>query len=117
VTVDLGARSAVGFHDPPEQQHARVAIHVEPAQPGVQPGIDRELRADVGARRTFADHRRVAAGAEREAQRIQQDRLACAGFTGQGGEAFAELDLGRVDDDKVLQPQQSQHRLAVSRAE
>jgi len=48
--------------------------------------------------------------AEQQRQRIEQDRLAGAGFAGEHGEAAVELELERIDDDKVADRQQAQHR-------
>ena len=41
--------------------------------------------------------------AERQPERIEQDRFAGAGLPGERGKAGAELDFGRVDDDEVLE--------------
>ena len=46
---------------------------------------------------------------ERELQRIDQDRLARAGFAGQYREASVELDIERADDHEVAQGQTPQH--------
>ena len=48
-----------------------------------------ELGADLGARRAFAHDAGVAAAAERELQRVDQDRLAGAGLAAQHREAAA----------------------------
>ena len=72
------------------QQQRRVAVAGVEAGLG-EPGAERrrrvELGADLGARRAFAHDAGVAAAAERELQRVDQDRLAGAGLAGQHGEA------------------------------
>ena len=53
------------------------------ASQGASAGGDVELGADLGARRAFAHDAGVAAAAERELQRVDQDRLAGAGLAAQ----------------------------------
>ena len=64
-------------------------------EPGGERGGRVELGADLGARRAFAHHAGVAAAAERELQRVDEDRLAGAGLAGEHREAAVELDLER----------------------
>ena len=71
--------------------------------PGVEDGLDgRELLAGSHeiARR---------AGAEQQADRLDEDGLAGAGFTGQDGEPRLEVDLEPFDDGQVLNAQKAQH--------
>ena len=115
--VDPGAALALRVDRPAQQQPAGVAgVGVEAGV--VEPGGERrrrvELGADLGARRAFAHHAGVAAAAERELQRVDQDRLAGAGLAGQHREAGAELDLERVDDDEVAEREAVQHGQACS---
>ena len=49
----------------------------------------------------LAHQRRLAARAERQRERIEQDRFAGAGLAGQRGEAGAEIDIQPVDQDDV----------------
>jgi hypothetical protein len=69
---------------------------------------EREVGADVGLGRAFAHHAGVAAPAQRQLQRIDQDRLAGAGLAGEDREA-GELEFDRVDDDEVADGQCAQH--------
>ena len=68
-----------------------------------------ELGTDLGARGTFAHHQRIAAAAERELQRIDQDRLAGTGLAGQHRKAAVELDFKCGHDDEIAQGESAQH--------
>ena len=98
------ARDAPASVDhPAQQQRARIAAQLGVGshcveQRGVRSG---ELRADFGLCAPSRTMPGVAALAQSQRQRIDQDRLAGAGFAGQHGEAGAELELERVDDDEV----------------
>ena len=45
---------------------------------------------------------------EGEAQRLDQDRFARAGFTRKHGQAALEFDVDRADDDQILNRQRFQ---------
>ena len=62
-----------------------------------------EFGADVGARRAFAHHAGVGARAQRQLQRVDQDRLAGAGLAGQHAEAVGKLEFELAHDDEVAQ--------------
>ena len=53
--------------------------------------------------------REIAASAERQRKRIQQDRFAGAGFAGQHGKAFGEVDVEPLDQDDVTDRKPGQH--------
>ena len=57
----------------------------------------------------FAHDAGVAAAAERELERVDEDRLAGAGLAAQHRQARRELDLERVDDDEVADRETVQH--------
>ena len=57
----------------------------------------------------FAHDAGVAAAAERELERVDQDRLAGAGLAAQHRQPRRELDLERVDDDEVADRETVQH--------
>ena len=82
---------------------------VEPCR---QAGRRVEFSADLGSRRAFADHPGITPAAKRKLQRIDQDRLARAGFTGQHRKAAIEFDIQRADDHEVAQRQAAQHQRA-----
>ena len=98
----------------PQQQRPSLASTSKPAS--AQPGDERrrqvELGADVGARRAFAHHAGVAAAAERQLQRIDEDGLAGAGFAGEHAEAARTRGRARVDDDEVARV--AQRRCGIS---
>src|SRR5207245_533037 len=71
--------------------------------------------ADLRARGTFAQEAGIAAAAERELQRIDEDRLARAGLAGEHGEAPIEIDLELGHDHDVAQRQPPQHARPFSR--
>jgi hypothetical protein len=81
--VDPGAALALRVDRAPQQQPAGVLGSAsKPASARARPPARRrvELGRDLGARRAFAHHAGVAATAERELQRVDQDRLARAGL-------------------------------------
>ncbi|EWS54707.1 hypothetical protein X551_02468 [Methylibium sp. T29] len=83
-------------------------------QPGPQRGRRVELGADLGARRALAHHAGVAAVAERELQRIDQDGLAGTGLAGERGEPGLQVELERGHDDEVAQGDALQHGVFLS---
>ena len=72
-----------------------------------QPGACRlgqvELGADLAARLAFAHPQRIAAPAQHQLQRVDQDRLAGARLAGQGREAATQRQIERRDDDEIAQ--------------
>ena len=103
------------------QQHAAGVAGI-----GVEAGVGEpwrerrrhvELGADLGTRRAFAHDAGVAAAAERELERVDEDRLAGAGLAAQHRQARRELDLERVDDDEVADRETMQHRLTTPDAQ
>ena len=57
-----------------------------------------------------ADEVARGAAAEQQADGLDEDRLAGAGFAGQDVQAGVELDLDRVDDREVLDAKEAEHR-------
>ena len=51
----------------------------------------------------------IAARAERQSERIQQDRLAGPGLAGQGAQALVKADVEAFDQDDVADRQADQH--------
>ena len=60
-------------------------------------------------RRAVAHQRSVAARAERQRQRIEQDRFAGAGFAGQHRKAGGEIDVQPFDQDDIADRQVREH--------
>jgi hypothetical protein len=77
------------------------ALEAGLVQPGGRAGRGVELGADLGARRAFAHHAGVAAVAQRQLQRVDQDGLARAGLAGQHGEAGARRARAGDDDSRA----------------
>ena len=69
-----------------------------------------EDRRDLAALRAGAHQRRVAARAERQRQRIEQDGFAGARLAGQHRQPGVELDAEPVDQDDVLDGEAREHR-------
>ena len=109
VAVDQRPRTAVGFDDPAQHDGAWIARQLADLEPGLERVVGHEFSDQIGARRAFANHAGIAARAQRELQRIDQDGFAGAGFTGEDGEAGSEFDFQRIDDDEVTQAQGEQH--------
>ena len=108
--VDERARAPVGADQPPE--HQRVldgeAVGIE-ARRHVPIGGQGEYRGHRALRRAAADQRALGAAAERQAQSIQEDRLARAGLAGQHAQAALELEIEALDQDDVTDRETDQH--------
>src|SRR5690606_35684941 len=115
--VHEGLRAALGADDPPQRAALLVieAELLEPRERGVT-GRAFEQHADLGPLRAVTDDARVRPVAEREAERVDEDRLAGPGLAGDDGQAVAELDLDLVDHGEILDPDQAQHRTRSSAA-
>src|SRR5204862_6628964 len=89
----------------------RVGAGVDAGFGGPRRGVRRrvEFGGDLATRRALAHHAGVAAAAERELQRIDEDRLAGTGFAGEHREAVGPLDLERTDDDEIAKGESSEH--------
>jgi len=106
--IDPGAAFAGGV-DGAAQQHgvafAFEAVVLQPGQGGAGGG---EFGADLAALLAFAHPDRLAARAQHELQRVDQDGFAGAGFPRQRGEAGGQVQLQRGHDDEVAQAQVAQ---------
>jgi hypothetical protein len=100
--VDPGAAAALGIDRAAQKQRA-VGLEARLVEPAGQRCGRVELGADLGSRGAFAHDAGVAAAAERQLQRIDEDGLACAGFAGEHREACIEIELERGHDDEVAQ--------------
>ena len=109
MAVDQGTRAAVGLDQAAQHHGTRIAGKIALGQPGTKRRGERELGDDVGAGRALTHHAGIAAAAQRELQRVDEDGLAGAGLAGEHGEARPELEFERVDDDEVPQAQGKQH--------
>ena len=68
-----------------------------------------EHRGDLPLRLPLAHQRGVAARAQGERERIEQDRFAGAGLAGQHGKALGEIEIELVDQDDVPDGKARQH--------
>ncbi len=57
----------------------------------------------------MADEPAVAARAERQRQRIEKDRFACAGFAGEDREARGKLEIELIDQHHVADGEAREH--------
>ena len=70
-------------------------------KPGIKWLARFELGTNFGLFGTLAHHVGIAALAQRECQRVNQDRLAGAGLAGEHREAALELEFEALDDHKI----------------
>lgn len=102
LVVDEGAAAAVRADDAPQDE---LALGVEPLLGGERAGrmVGRDIEdgGDASAFGARAHHRGVGARAEREAERVQQDRLAGARLAGERDDARLEGEVELVDQHDV----------------
>src|ERR1700741_333178 len=103
VAVDEAARAAAAV-DAASQDHAagiagETAL-LEPIDQG-RLGIDFEFGRQLGALGAFAHQGGIAAAADQELDRVDQDRLAGAGFPREHGESRPEFQGNFLEDDEV----------------
>ena len=101
--IDPGTRTAIGADH--AAQLAILVVQFVVAQPG-QGGrgvVQGELGRQFGAFGTMADHATVGAQSAEEGQGIDQQRFACAGFTGNHRHSCAELQFGSADHGEILE--------------
>ena len=111
LVVDKGAAASVGPDQP--AQYDRLAVAVEPglAQDRMRRVVapDREFRRYRGLLSPRPHQPALRPLAERQAQRIEQDRLAGAGLTGQHAQAGTEGEVEAVDQYNVANIEAEQH--------
>ena len=100
-----GAAAAVGLERAPQDQRlARLALDALLGQQREAPDGRREARisaATLACASPAAHQAGVGARAERQAERVEQDRLARAGLAGEHAKARLELELEPVDQHDV----------------
>ena len=108
--VDPGPRAALAA-DHPAQVAFAVGRQVLFLQPAFDLGQGREVEAcgHLGPLAAMADEAGVGAFAQRQAEGIDQDRLARARLAGQHRHAGADLQLQRLHDDEVADVDVGQH--------
>ena len=110
--VDEGAAAAVGLGDAADDERlAGLAVEPVLGEQGQGGMIGRQLEGDADHRLRLAGADQPAVGphAEREAERVEQDRFARPGLAGQHAEARPELEVERVDQDDVADREAGQH--------
>ena len=116
LVVDEGARAAVGELRPAHDQFVfadKIVVGQHAARRMIFGDVEGGNHlAVLGA---LAHQSRVAAGAERQREGVEQDRFAGAGFAGQRGKAGAEIDIEPVDQNDVADGKASQHRVTDNR--
>ena len=75
-----------------------------------------EHRGDLALLGALAHQGGVAAGAQRQREGVEQDRLAGAGLAGQHGKARREIDVEPVDQNDVSDRESGQHALSFKSA-
>ena len=109
--VDKGAAAAVGREQP--AQDDRLAVAVEPGlaqdRMGGMVASDRELGRYRGLLGPGAHEPGLRAAAERQTQRVQQDRLAGAGLAGQHAQPRAKGEREPIDQHDIANGQAEQH--------
>jgi L-methionine (R)-S-oxide reductase len=109
--VDKGTAAPIGSEHPP--QHDRVPFVFEPglAQDRMRRMVapDRELRRYRRLLRPRPHQPSLRSLAERQAQRIEQDRFAGASLAGQHAKARTKDQVETVDQDNVTNIQAEQH--------
>ena len=93
--IDPGAAPALGVHRSAQQQRAVVGREVLFGEPGADRGTvtDIESGGELGALGAGFQLPQFEAIAQQQRQRVEQDRLARAGFPGEHREAAVELEL------------------------
>ena len=100
--VDEGTALA-GRIDRAAQQQAALHVKTGFLQPGLGGGSRIKFGGNVAAAGAFAHHAGVGAGAQRQLQRVDQNRFACTGLAGQHRKAATQVQLECVDDHKIPQ--------------
>ena len=115
--VDVGAASPFGADRPSEHEQIILARDVPLAQQRQRRVVGAEIegRRDMQGRCAVADQPCVPARAQREPERIQQDRLARPGLAGQCRQARCEPQGQPVDQDDVTDRKVDQHDQGLRR--
>ena len=114
LVVDEDAAAPVGRLRAPQDQ---VALFVEAVVAhdvaGEMVGGKVEDGRDAALRSTMAHQRGVAARAQRQRQRVEQDRLARAGLAGQHRQAGGKIDVEPFDQNDIADRQVGEHQSMI----
>ncbi|MNI18223.1 hypothetical protein D3C73_716250 [compost metagenome] len=108
--VDVAARTSFGCDDPAQDARA-VVFEVAFGQPGAGfRNVDQiEGGQDIGLVGAGADHAAVGTITQGKAQRVEHDRLARAGFSGDHAHPAIEFEIEMFNDGVVVYGQVHQH--------
>ena len=112
--IEIGARTPVSIEHTTQDQAIVFDVDIlltKPAGNGL--GIAQiKLGTHFGALTSATDQPGIGAFSKNERQRVDQNRLACPGFTGQRAKALSEFKLKPVHQNKIANGQATQHRQA-----
>ena len=119
LVVDEGAAAAVGLDDAADHQRLAglglEAVLGDQREGGMIAGQFEACR-DHRLGRAVAHQPAIGARAERQAERIEQDRFSRPGLAGQHAQAVAEIQIERLDQDDVTNGQRGEHGTCVEQA-
>gem|GEM_PF-2670053 len=109
--VDESTRAPALVDYPPQQKGTGVALEFRGAQPCAQFGqrLNVEFGTDVRAFAIRAHHGRIAALAQGQCQRVDEDGFAGAGLAGEHSESGVEFEFERIDNDEIADAERPQH--------
>ena len=107
--VDPGARASLVVDRSADEQRLVRALKFVFLQPAVGPFGRGEFRNDVGALRAFANDSRIAASAEDELERVDQNGLPRTRFPRENGEPPTNVKGKRFDDHEVAKTEAREH--------
>jgi len=109
--IDVAARTALGG-DHPAQDARAVAVEVALGQPGAGFGDVHQVEGgeDVGLFGAWANHAAVGAIAQGQAQGVEHDRLAGAGFPCDHAHPTIQFQIEMFNDGVVVYRQVHQHK-------
>jgi len=118
LVVDESLGTAVGAQPAPDDQRlAEVVLDPRIVERGAnrfgQP-VELEGRGDAGLVRTAAHQPGLGAFAQRQPERVEQDRLARPGLAGEHAKPTLEGEVERLDQDDVADGKRGQHGPPVS---
>ncbi|MNF70206.1 hypothetical protein D3C84_521080 [compost metagenome] len=112
--VDVAAGAPLGGEHPPHYALPLVfqLVGGEPGAGG-RVAIQQETRADLGLVAARSHHAGLGPLAEAEAERVDGNGFACAGFTRDAGHAGLQIEFEKLDDSEVVDGQLGQHGLIL----
>src|SRR5690606_12895873 len=106
--ANIGAAASLTV-DGAAQDQVVVGVEVVFGQPSSKAVRSVEYGTDVGPGRAFANKACIAASAQCQRERVDQDGFARSGFTREYGEPRVKRYFGLVDNHKIADVQGTQH--------